>query len=223
RIIEDTDRVLIESGLEKRAIDLALENLEKIAPGADNEAKARHAKQAVKALRTSVLRTLLGGISRRKLSAAVYGNDLLADFCRVLGIDGIKGLSKSEVGRMLTFFPEEQLRSLHVHLTEVCANAGGCGRIGLANPVDSTLVFFDSTCLEANIHYPVDWMLLKDVSLTLLQGISLIRRSGLLCRMPQGPEGFARDMNKLCIEMTHSARRKDGKKARKQVLRRMKK
>src|SRR5690606_23371211 len=136
---------------------------------------------------------------------------------------GIKGLSKSEVDRLLKFFSEEQVRLMHVHMTELCANAESCGKIGLEDPVDASLEVFDSTCLEANIHYSVDWVLLKDGSATLLQGIALIRRAGLFCRMPQGPEAFARDMNRLCIEMTHSARRKDGKKLRKQVFRRMKK
>lgn len=220
--IETIDRLLIESHLEEYAIDFALDNLLKEAPEADERDRARHATQAIKALRTNVLRTLLEGLSFRKFSSAVYMSDLLADFCRVREIDTIKGLSKSEVGRMLKFFPEEQLRLLHNAFTEICANAGSCARAGLEKPVDASLEFFDTTCLDANIHFPVDWVLLKDVAATLLQAVILIRRAGLFCRVPQGPEAFTREMNRLCIEMTHSARRQDGKKARKQVLRRMK-
>lgn len=223
RTIENVDRVLINSGLEKSAIDFGLQNLLETEPKADEQAMTRQAEQAVKALRTNILQSLLGGISYRKLSSAIYMSDLLADFCRVRTIDGIKGLSKSEVDRMLKFFDEEQLRLLHMGITELCAGADSCARIGLDDPVDASLEFFDSTCQEANIHYPVDWVLLKDVSKTLLRGITLIREAGLFCRMPQGPEAFARDMNRLCIEMTHSARRKDSKKARKKVFRQMKK
>jgi IS5 family transposase len=40
--------------------------------------------------------------------------------------------------------------------------------------------------------------------------------------MPSEPEQFARQMNHLCIEMTHSRRKQDGRKARKRVLRKMK-
>lgn len=221
--IENVDRVLTGTELEKHAIDFGLQNLREMEPEADEQALARQADQAVKSLRTNILKTLLGGISCRKLSSAIYMSDLLADFCRVRQVDGIKGLSKSEVDRMLKFFDEEQLRLLHMSITEICAGAGSCGQAGLDEPVDASLEFFDSTCQEANVHYPVDWMLLKDVSRTLLQAISLIRQAGLFCRMPQGPEVFARDMNRLCIEMTHSARRKDSKKARKRVFRQMKK
>ena len=223
QIIEETDAALIAAGLEDLAVTMALENLQKIAPYADSNTKVRHARKAIKALRTNVLKTMLRGISDRALSVAVYRSELLADFCRVLEIDGIRGLSKSEVNRMLNFFSEEQVRFFHERLTEVSTGAGSCKTIGLENPVDSSLTFFDSTCLEANIHYPVDWVLLKDVSLTLLKGIKLLRKAGLFCRMPQSPEDFAREMNKLCIEMTHSARRKDSKKLRKEVLQHMKK
>jgi hypothetical protein len=223
RTIENLDRILVKAGLESHAIDFGLQNLRDVEPDADEQAIARQAEEAVKALRTNVLKTLLGGISCRKLSSAIYMSDLLADFCRVREIDGIKGLSKSVVDRMLRFFDEEQLRLLHMGFTEVCAGAGSCAGIGLEQPVDASLEFFDSTCQEANIHYPVDWMLLKDVSKTLLQGIALIRKAGLFCRMPHGPEVFSRDMNRLCIEMTHSARRKDSKKGRKRIFRQMKK
>lgn len=223
QIIEYTDRTLISAGLEDLAIRLAIENLEKTTPKAGKAAKRRQASQAIKALRVNALKTLLGGISCRALSTAVYKSELLADFCRVFKIDGIKGLPKSEVDRMLSFFTEEQMTLFHDHLTGISTGAESCKEIGLENPVDSVLTFFDSTCLEANIHYPVDWLLLKDVSLTLLQGISLIRKAGLFCRMPQSPEDFAREMNKLCIAMTHSARRKESKRLRKQVFRRMKK
>lgn len=222
RIIETSDRLLIECHLEKYAIDFALDNLLKETPDATARVRERYARQAVKALRTNVLRKLLAGVSFRKFSFDVYRSDLLADFCRVRDITGIKGLSKSEVGRMLKFFPEDQLRLLHNAFTEICANSGSCGLAGLEEPVDASLEFFDTTCLDANIHFPVDWVLLKDVAATLLQSVILIRRAGLFCRMPQVPELFTREMNRLCIEMTHSARRQDGKKARKQVLRRMK-
>ena len=80
----------------------------------------------------------------------------------------------------------------------------------------------DGTCLEANIHFPVDWVLLRDVAVTLLKATKLIRAEGLVCRMPEGPDELARQMNRLCIAMTHAKRRKDAKRERKALLRQMK-
>jgi len=67
----------------------------------------------------------------------------------------------------------------------------------------------------------VDWVLLRDATRTLMQAVQLIRQQGLKHRMAQ-PASFITRMNQLCIKMTHSARRTDSKKQRKQVLREMK-
>ncbi len=67
-------------------------------------------------------------------------------------------------------------------------------------------------------------VLLKDVAGTLLKAIRLIReKAGVRHRMPIEPEPLARQMNRLCIQMTHSRRRKDSARQRKGILRQMKK
>ena len=83
-------------------------------------------------------------------------------------------------------------------------------------------IFADTTCVKSNIHYPVDWVLLRDATRTLTKVIKLIRSQGLKHRMSD-PNKFMRDMNKLCIEMTHVRKKKGAKKMRKSILRRMKK
>ncbi len=83
-------------------------------------------------------------------------------------------------------------------------------------------IFADSTCVKANIHFPVDWVLLRDATRTLVGAIVQIRKQGLRHRIGP-PEKFINEMNKLCIEMTHTRKRKDGKKSRKKIFRRMKK
>ena len=121
---------------------------------------------------------------------------------------GIRGISKSNLDRYSKLFTEEQLRQLHETLSEVVGNEDLAMEVGLEKPLDMGICLIDSTCLEANIHWPTDWVLLKDVAATLLQAIKLIREAGLRHRMPQGPEHYARQMNRLCIAMTHSRRRR---------------
>ncbi len=75
--------------------------------------------------------------------------------------------------------------------------------------------------MKANIHFPVDWVLLRDAVRTLMKATKLIRKAGLRQRMA-APEAFLRRMNQLCIAMTQESRRAGGRKARKQVLREMK-
>ncbi len=219
--IERIDRLLIDSEVESQGVDLALER------GQPMRVKARQkrANFALKALRMETLRYLLGGISFRHLSRALGSSDLLADFCRVRHIDGIRGISKSTLERASKFFSEEQLRALHRTLTEVVGDADLARQVvGLDKPIDTTICLIDGTCLEVNIHWPTDWVLLKDVAGTLLKAIRLIReKAGLRHRMPIEPEPLARQMNRLCIQMTHSRRRKDSARQRKGILRQMKK
>jgi IS5 family transposase len=93
----------------------------------------------------------------------------------------------------------------------------------LAQPLDLESVFLDTTCLAANIHFPVDWVLLRDATRTLMKGVRLIRDQGLKRRMEE-PESFISRINKLCIQMTHVWRRADpaqSRRQRKQTLRQM--
>ena len=218
--IERIDRLLIDSEVESQAIELALEGCRP----KGLKARQQRASFAIKALRMKTLRSLLGGISFRHLSRALGSSDLLADFCRVRQIDGIRGISKSTVERASKFFSEEQLRALHRTLTEVVGDADLSRQVGLDKPIDTTICLIDGTCLEANIHWPTDWLLLKDVAGTLLKAIRLIReKAGLRHRMAIEPEQFARQMNRLSMQMTHSRRRKDSARQRKSILRQMKK
>jgi len=96
------------------------------------------------------------------------------------------------------------------------------GPLDLKEPVDLEEYFVDTTALKANVHFPVDWVLLRDATRTLMKAVTLIRREGLKTRM-EPPAEFLRRINRLCIEMTHSRRKPESRKERKRILRGMKK
>ena len=77
---------------------------------------------------------------------------------------------------MLRRFDQAQLRRLNVALVELLGGRDGDAPLGLERAEDLSVCLIDSTCLEANIHFPVDWVLLKDVALTLLKALQLIRK-----------------------------------------------
>jgi len=217
--LENIDQFLSDSELQSQAIEMALEGWE----DAGSKQQQKRAQYGIRALRMEVLRFLLGGISLRETSRLLGSSDLLADFCRAREMDGIRGISKSTVERGSKFFTEEQLRRLHQSLCEVAGNADLSGWAGLEKPFEMGTCLIDGTCLEANIHFPTDWVLLKDVASSLLKAIKLIRQTGLRHRMPQEPEWYARQMNGLCMRMTHSRRRVHSRKERKKILREIKK
>jgi hypothetical protein len=217
-IIENIDKVILTTCIESLAANYALANEKDL----NEKQQASKAEFGIYALRVNVLRDLLGHISFRELSRQISRSDLLASFCGVLRLDGICWASKSTLGRASKLFTKEQLKHLHQTVLDSCSNKQRCCNIGLEEPIDASICLVDGTCLETNIHFPTDWILLKDVAVTLLKATKLIRTADLLCRMPNEPKHFAKEMNRLCIEMTHSRRRKGGKKMRKGVLRKMK-
>lgn len=116
-------------------------------------------------------------------------------------------------------FSQTELREL---VMELIRQASSAESAIFENPIDTSDLFYDSTCVNLNIHYPVDWVLLRDATRTLMKAVELIRKRGLKNRMNE-PKYFMKAMNNLCIEMTHSRRKLGAKKHRKCVLRKMKK
>ena len=163
---------------------------------------------AVYALRAELLRQMLGAPAFVPYSVTLT-SDLLADFCGCRTIDGIRWTSKSTLQRASTFFDQAQLP--FERGTGGAARRDGDAPLGLERAEDLSVCLIDSTCLEANIHFPVDWVLLKDGTNCKSPAID---PQGRRHRMPYEAEKFIRQMNRLCIEMTHSRRKKGAEKMR---------
>jgi hypothetical protein len=217
RELDDIDRLLASSGLEAAAVAQALKGKE----GLSAKRTEKIALFAIQSVRTETLRWYLGGLSFRALSKAICASDLYARFCRVIDIAGIRGVSKSSLERSSKLFDVKQIDSLLSTLSQRSFSAEQSAKIGLQKPLDASAVLVDGTCLEANVHHPVDWVAIKDCAHTLLKSVRLIRTLGLVNRMPRTPAQLASDMNKLCIAFSNTHRRKDGKKTRKTLLRKM--
>ena len=217
--LRQLDDNLTQSGLETLAIQFGLSQLP---PGASVAVRNRKAEFAVYSLRVELLRHLLGLPGFEAYSMTLASSDLLSDFCGCRSLLGVKWTSKSSLHRASKFFTDEELREFNTRLVELAGNQSNCWQLGVEQAEDLSVCLVDSTCLEANIHFPVDWVLLGDVTRTLLKAVKLIRREGLLHRMPDSPDRLLGRMNKLCIEMTHTRRKRGAAKARKKILRKMK-
>jgi transposase, IS5 family len=178
---------------------------------------ARYQTRARCALRCNVARTYLQE-SHRKFAAHLGDSPLLQRFCLLDEIDVITVPAKSTLQRYADWGEhdavqqtvEDLLRQAHHHPQ----------KLQLEQPIDLEACFLDTTCLQANIHYPVDWVLLRDGTRTLTKAVDLIRQQGLRHRMEE-PALFRKRMNQCCIQMTHSPKKTQGKKHRKKMLRKM--
>lgn len=182
----------------------------------------RHAKQS---LRCTVAR-ILSNESHRDFSVHLAESALLQWFCGI-DLDGvIRVPSKSSLQRMEAEVGVERIHELHALLLTRASSTEPHGRssLGLEEPVELSVIWMDSTCAQLDIHFPVDWLLLRDAVRTLIKSIKTIRKHGLKERMPT-PETFIAQMNAQAMAMSASSRREQGpdkKKARKKILRTMK-
>ena len=184
--------------------------------------QVRFQEHSVRALRCSIARTLLVG-SFRDFAARLADSPLLQWFCQVAQLDRVKVPAKSTLQRYSTWLPEEDMREVINGLLRKAGAATTDGKqvLDLEEPLDLSKMFMDTTCVKANIHFPVDWVLLRDGVKSLMQSVELIRTHGLRSRMCE-PQVFITKINRLSMEMTHTRRKKNGRKERKRVLREMK-
>lgn len=211
------NELLLLSGLETQLLETDLQRW--LARGQHVSAKAQQNRQrhGRRALRCNIARVLLKE-DFRGFAARLADSPLLQFFCGLGEVDVVCVPSKSTLQRYDQWWPETEVRQLTYQLLNLGAQAPE--KLDLAAPLDLESAFLDSTCLAANIHYPVDWVLLRDATRTLMNSMALIRDQGLKHRM-EAPETFLRRINTLSIQMTHAWNHKDSQRQRKRTLRQM--
>ena len=212
------DQALVHSGLEDQYIQADLERWlknqkQRVSPKAQQH-RQRHSRRA---LRCNLARMMLQE-NYRGFAARLADSPLLQFFCGISEVDRVRVPGKSDLQRYATWWTEEEVRQLSGQLLRTGAEQPQ--KLQLPEALDLERCFIDTTCVAANIHYPVDWILLRDATRTLMKALALIRGQGLKRRM-EAPETFLTRMNRLCIEMTHTKVKQDGQRQRKTTLRKM--
>lgn len=180
-----------------------------------------HYKNTRYALRCNIARHFTGE-SYRAFSIRLADSKLFQWFTGMSAFGYAKAVAKSSLERYDKYFDEKLIAEQSREWLSQFSDPKNSLKIGLNKSLDFSTIFTDSTCIKANIHFPIDWVLLKDVVRSLILAIGCIRSQGLKNRMNE-PSQFIKNMNHLCIEMTHTRRKKGGKKYRKEILRKMKK
>ena len=212
--------LLVQSDLETRMLEADLQRWLARQKRVSAKAQQKHQLHARRALRCTIARLLIKE-NYRGFAARLADSPLLQFFCAISEVDRVVVPAKSTLQRYFTWWPETEVRTFIQQLLVQGADAPE--RLDLAQPLDLENAYLDTTCLCANIHYPVDWVLLRDATRTLMGSVRLIRDQGLKHRMEE-PESFICRINGLCIKMTHAWRRQDqaqSRRLRKATLRQM--
>lgn len=182
------------------------------------KALARYERICAQALRCNIARQLTEKEYRR-FGLRLAESALLQRFCRIDRLEQVRVPAKSTLERYDKLLPEPQVRELVDLLNRQALEEAE--RLDLARALKMDVYLSDTTCVGANIHFPTDWVLLRDGVRTLIKAVKVIRKHGLKYRMPD-PDGFLRNVNRLSIEMSQNRRRTDSVRQRKKVLRKMK-
>ena len=215
-LLERMDEIILQSHLENVFI-------ESFPPEASNTPIKR--QRLIEALRCTLLRQMFQ-LSYGRLARELACNHLYQKFCGLFRIDKIKVPSAKTLERYEKMASPEMLQQIVSHLNQRAASGAtdfGEQPLRLETPVNLGVEYVDATAVKARVHYPVDWLLLRDAVRTLTLAIAQARKYGVCSRLPKEPQAYRTAMNKLCIEMTHARRTKDAAKKRKAIFRRMKK
>lgn len=217
--IEEMDRILTTTGTEHRMLIQHFKSSDRSCP---EEYSQRQYQTLRLALRYSILLAITG-LSYRDLSHRVADSAIFQWFTHTSAVDGVRPVSKSSIERFEKIFPSDDIAQLINGLNATVSGPAGAQKLlNRQTALRFDEIFADTTCVKSNIHFPVDWVLLRDACRTLIKAIELIRSQGLKHRINE-PKKFLREMNKLCIEMTHARKKKGAKKMRKKIFRKMKK
>ncbi len=215
-LLERMDEIILQSNLENVLI-------ESFAAEKRNTPKRR--QRLIRSLRCSILRQVFQ-LSYGRLARELACNHLYQKFCGLLRIDKIQVPSAKTLENYEKTVSSELLQQLVTQLNCVAATGTtDCAEqpLRLETPVNLGVEYVDATAVKARVHYPVDWLLLRDAVRTLTLAIAQARKYGIRSRLPKEPQEYLSAMNKLCIEMTHARRTADAVKKRKAIFRRMKK
>ena len=208
---------LVLSGLEDHFIQADLERWFKGHKRVSAKAQQIRQFHSRRALRCNIARMMLRE-DYRGFATRLADSPLLQLFCGISEVDRVRVPGKSTLQRYATWWTEAEVHHLSGQLLQIGAQQPE--KLCLPEPVDLERCWIDTTCVEANIHYPVDWVLLRDATRTLMKALQLIRSQGLKRRM-EPPEIFITRMNRLCIQMTHTSAKQDSQRHRKTTLRKM--
>jgi IS5 family transposase len=212
------DQLLLASGLETKLIELALERWLNSKPKPPTaQAQKNYQTHCQRALRCNLARLLLKE-HLRGFAARLADSPLLQFFCGLNELGPVRVPAKSTLQRYACWWPEKEV---HAQIQQLL-NTGQQQpeQLHLEKPLDLEAAFLDTTCVKANIHYPVDWVLFRDATRTLMKAVQLIRQQGLKHRMEE-PAVFMSRMNGLCMAMSHARAKADSQTQRKSILRKM--
>jgi len=172
----EMDRILTSTGLEGRLIERHIASYKD--PVLPRQLQ-RHCKTLRLALRHNILLAITG-LPFRELSQRMADSPLFQWFSHTGFVDAVRPVSKSTLERYEKIFEPLEITELIHDVNRAVADPLGAQRLLYREAaLRFDQIFADTTCVKSNIHFPVDWVLLRDATRTLIKAVLLIRVSAV--------------------------------------------
>lgn len=149
-----------KSGLEKLFVQLSLEHyekeLQKEGKVIEEWMRAEHIKWSKRALRCTILWHLLGE-SFRGMSMGLAECQMFQLFCKLDDFEKMHIPSRSTLHNYEHWLSQEQIIFVLEKLTVALSDEEKAEKMRLEVALKMEVAYMDTTCLEANIHFPTDW------------------------------------------------------------------
>ena len=158
--------------------------------------------------------------SDRDFEALVSRNEAMHQFLGISKLDeaSTRPPSRSSICRSRQMFSDVIIEAFTRRITEQALQ-----RLPAEEPFSAVVepqieIWTDTTAIEPNAHYPVDWILLADAVRSFVRKIRTIRKSGLApLRVMSAAKKWQSQMNHHSIAFRAIQRKKDSKQKEKEV------
>ena len=177
-LIVRIDRILSEAKLDDAFLQAAIRDQGIDIAKRSAKQNGRFARFSALCLRANVARSLMG-LAHREFCARLADSALLQWLLHVGEVDAVKVFAKSTSHRFENWVKPASMQAINDLLIARCVAPVPPGQrapFDLHEPVRCDAAFFDTTVVKAPIHFPTDWVLLRDAVRTLMKATQCIRR-----------------------------------------------
>lgn len=158
--------------------------------------------------------------SDRDFEILVSRNEVMHRFLGISRLDdcSVRPPSRSTICRAREMFPAELIEKFNQRITELALQLQ-LSDVSVCEQEEPKIeVWTDTTAIEPNAHYPVDWILLADAVRSFVRKIRTIRKSGLApLRIMSAAKKWQSKMNHLAIAFRSIQRKKASQQKEKEI------
>ena len=218
--LEFLQMVIKHCEFEKLLSDIYIKQYEDLKIKLDAKKIIKIQQKAFLTIRVGLLHKHLGG-SLDDFCRSIALSPLFQNFLGINILFGAKIPSRTTINELENSMPKDFLDNANTTFMSLLMDDGASKKFGFHQKFDMLNLYYDATCMKANIHYPVDYVFFKDWLRTTMLLLGSIRSKGVKIKMNTDPEKYESLINAFCMAMSAVHGKKGAKTKKKKIFRKM--